>query len=157
MRFSSGFQPHNSQAFLACLKPRRSCHFSSISILDAPRNPPPGSLRRDSCAGSPQEALIRVQRTRSVFHPRAQPNAFRRYGALSRRNSATNCEGGARIHGDLPWRGETISQHGAQYRLSAPCKCSQSVAKEFQPGILHFVTQKVHLRDMFALNGQHGS
>ena len=28
---------------------------------------------------------------------------------------------GARIYGDLPWRGETISQHGAQInRLSAP-------------------------------------
>jgi hypothetical protein len=40
MRFSSGFQSHNSQAFLACLKPRRSCHFSSISILDAPPKSP---------------------------------------------------------------------------------------------------------------------
>jgi hypothetical protein len=40
MRFSSGFQSHNSQAFLAYFKPRRSCHFSSISILDAPQKFP---------------------------------------------------------------------------------------------------------------------
>ena len=59
------------------------------------------------------------------------------------------------LHGDLTWRGGHESARCSSNRLSTPVECSQFVAKEFQSGILHFVTQKMH--NMFALSSQHRS
>jgi hypothetical protein len=46
--------------------------------------------------------------------------------------------------GTYPWRGGHESARRSSNRLSAPSKCPQFVAREFQLGILHFVTQKMH-------------
>ena len=62
------------------------------------------SVRQDN-SRQDRVAGILVSETPSTFHPRAQRNAFRFSMSLcSRRNRAANCEGGVRIHGDLPWR-----------------------------------------------------
>jgi len=51
-----------------------------------------------------------------------------------RKNAGTvqqTAKEGARIHGDLPWRGETISQHGAQItQCNATWRCKRSCGNQ---------------------------
>ena len=51
---------------------------------------------------------------------------------------------GARIPGDLTWRGEHESARRSNNRLSAPVSARSLLPKTFQPGLLYFVTQKMH-------------
>jgi hypothetical protein len=51
---------------------------------------------------------------------------------------------GARIPGDLPWRGVHESARPSNNRLSAPVSARSLLPKKLQPGILDFVTQKYH-------------
>ena len=56
---------------------------------------------------------------------------------------------GARIHGDLPWRGETISQHGAQITAS-PHRVSvhSSLQKLFNPKSSILSRKKMHIYEI---------
>jgi hypothetical protein len=52
--------------------------------------------------------------------------------------------------GTYPGAVKMRSARRSNNRLSAPGECSQFVAKAFQPKILHFVTQKMHIYEIYS-------
>ena len=102
------------------------------------------------CSGSVCELPIQVQETPSAFPPHARRNAFHcRDGALSRRNSATNCEGPG-FTGTYPGAMLHEISTASINRLSAPVSARSLLPKNFNPESSTLSTQKMHTRNMLA-------